>query len=211
MISPPSREYVQATSAALLVTGLYLMHVATSGWYGAAVVGLSCWVMLMSESILLSRVHGEMSSALESLRKKQELEVQDLLYYLRQSKLGDSPWSSVDAAKNHIEKLGLPAIITDPGGMCLAVNQALTDTLGYGEDFVGQLCHTCPIPDLYGKYVQGIQRNLMSGDSFMHSRMVMLDISGNEHVGTIALIFLTDKRTAVGIWLPDDLGILTKV
>ena len=207
----PSREYIQALSTALLLMGLYLMTVLTSGWTGVSLVGLSCWVMLMSESILLSKVQGEMSSALESLRKKQELEVQDLLYYLRQSKLGDSPWSSVEAAKNHIENLGLPAIITDPGGMCLAVNQALTDTLGYGEDFVGQLCHTCQRADLYGEYVQGIQSALMRGDKSMHTRIVMLDISGNEHTGTIALIFLADMRSAVGIWLPDDLGILTKV
>ena len=132
MFTPPPREYIQALSTALLLMGLYLMTVLTSGWTGVSLVGLSCWVMLMSESILLSKVQGEMSSALESLRKKQELEVQDLLYYLRQSKLGDT-------------------------------------------------------------------------------RIVMLDISGNEHTGTIALIFLADMRSAVGIWLPDDLGILTKV
>jgi len=202
------REYTQIASLALIGLGIFFMTVTHHLPIGAALIGFSCWVMLISESVLLSRVQSEMGAALESLRKKQEVEVQDLLFYLRQSELGNSPWSNVEAAKNYISKIGLPAIITDSGGACVALNSALTETLGYDKDFIGQLCHGVTRTDIYGEYVQGISINVTQGKRFMHSRIVMLDTSGNEHEGTVALILLTDMRTMVGIWLPDEYGIL---
>lgn len=211
MLPNIKREQAQFISSASIVLGIFLMAVTPYSILGFAFVGLACWVMLISESILLSKVHIEMSTALESLRGKQEIEVKDLLFYLRQSELGNSPWSNIEAAKNHIAKLGLPAIITDPGGACIALNSALTDTLGYDKSFIGQLCHSVTRTDIYGEYVQGISKNISNGQRFMHSRIVMLDTNGDEHAGTVALILLADMRTVVGIWLPDQSGILKSV
>jgi len=211
MLAGVPREFIQATSAALVVIGIYLMTTTSDQWLGVSFIALSVWVMNMSESILLQKVQNEMSTALEALRRKQEVEVGDLLFYLRQSELGNSPWSNVEAAKNHIAKLGLPAIITDSGGACVALNPAFTATLGYDKDFIGKLCHGVTRTDIYGEYVQGISVNVTNGKRFMHSRTVMLDTSGIEHVGTVALILLEDMRTMVGIWLPDELGILKKL
>jgi len=208
MLPDIKREQVQFISSALIVLGIFFMVATLYTLAGVALVGTACWVMLISESILLSRIQSEMSTALESLRNKQEIEVKDLLFYLRQSELGNSPWSNVEAAKNHIAKLGLPAIITDAGGACVALNSALTETLGYDKDFIGQLCHGVTRTDIYGEYVQGISTNVSNGKRFMHSRIVMLDTNGDEHAGTVALILLADKRTVVGIWLPDESGIL---
>jgi len=201
------REYTQIISLTLMVVGLLgisLSHLVS----GASLIGVACWVILISESMLLSKVQNEMSVALEALRKKQEIEVKDLLFYLRQSELGNSPWSNIEAAKNYINKISFPAIITDSGGVCIALNKHLTEALGYGKDFIGELCHTCQKPDTYGEYVQGIQANLEAGKRFMHSRLIFIDSSGDEHEGTISIIFLPDMRTAVGIWLPDNSGIL---
>jgi hypothetical protein len=211
MLPDLKREQVQFISSTLIVLSIFFMTVTIYTIVGVALVGVSCWVMLISESILLNRVQSEMSTALESLRKKQEIEVKDLLFYLRQSELGNSPWSNVEAAKNHIAKLGLPAIITDAGGACVALNPALTETLGYDKDFIGKLCHGVTRTDIYGEYVQGISANVTSGKRFMHSRIVMLDTNGDEHDGTVAIILLADMRTVVGIWLPDDFGILKNI
>jgi hypothetical protein len=152
-----------------------------------------------------------MAGALEGLRKKQEIEVQDLLFYLRQSKLGNSPWANLDAARNHIQKIGFPAIITDSGGACVAVNPPLYDALGYGKDFIGELCHGVQTTESYGEYVQGISINISNGKRFMHSRLTMIDIDGGHHDGTVSIIMLSDMRTAVGIWYPDADGILKSI
>ena len=202
------REHTQITSLALVGLGIFFILVTSNFPMGVAMIGLSCWVMLISESVLLSRIQNEMNVALESLRKKQEIEVKDLLFYLRQSELGNSPWSNIEAAKNHIAKLGLPAIITDSGGACLAVNSALTISMGYTKDFIGELCHGLQRADDYGEYVHGIAKNISKGKRFMHSRLVMRDIEGAWHKGTVSIIMLPDMRTAVGIWLPDKSGIL---
>lgn len=203
------REHIQVASLSFMFLGVALLILHPNGWELAPAFGfVSLWVLMMSESMLLSRVQAEMGTALEGLRKKQEIEVQDLLFYLRQSELGNSPWSNVEAAKNHISKLGLPAIITDSGGACIAVNDALTVALGYNKEIVGELCHGFHRPDIYGEYVQGIQVHLKEGKRFMHSRLTMIDANSKEHNGTVAIIFLSDMRTAVGIWLPDELGIL---
>tara|TARA_R110001592_G_scaffold191406_1_gene437622 strand:+ start:74 stop:712 length:639 start_codon:yes stop_codon:yes gene_type:complete len=203
------REHTQIASFCFIVLAAAFIVLHPSGWKIAPVLGfVSLWIMVMCESVLLSRVQSEMGTALEGLRKKQEIEVQDLLFYLRQSELGNSPWSNIEAAKNHIAKLGLPAIITDSGGACLAVNDALTMSLGYTKDFIGELCHGLQRADDYGEYVHGIAKNISKGKRFMHSRLVMRDIEGDWHKGTVSIIMLPDMRTAVGIWLPDKSGIL---
>jgi hypothetical protein len=206
------REHTQIASFCFILLAIMFIALHPSGWQIAPALGFaSLWIMVMCESVLLSKVQSEMSTALESLRAKQEIEVKDLLFYLRQSELGNSPWSNVEAAKNHISKLGLPAIITDAGGACVALNKALTDTLGYDKDFIGRLCHGVARTDIYGEYVQGISANVNKGKRFMHSRIVMIDTNGDEHDGTVALILLADMRTVVGIWLPDEFGILKNI
>ena len=208
MILNIPREISQIVSVSSLITGLSLMTMPAHFAGGIAMIGVSCWVMLMSESLLLSKVQNEMTIALEALRKKQEVEVQDLLFYLRQSELGNNPWSNVDAARCHIQKIGFPAIITDSGGACVAVNPALYDALGYGEEHIGKLCHGLQAAESYGRYVQGISINIAKGKRFMHSRLTMIDVDGGEHVGTVAITMLPDMRTAVGIWYSDEDAIL---
>jgi len=211
MIPRFKREHTQIASLVLIGLGLLFVSTTHHLTVGVALVGLSCWVILISESVLLTKVQSEMGTALESLRKKQEIEVKDLLFYLRQSELGNSPWSNVEAAKNYIQKIGFPAIITDSGGACVAVNPPLYDALGYDKDFIGELCHGLQTADSYGEYVQGISANISKKKRFMHSRLVMIDTDGNHHKGTVAITMLPDMRTAVGVWYPDDTGILKSV
>ena len=210
MLPQISRDAIQLASIISMAGGLALLYTGEVIG-GVSLICVACWIMLISESILLSKVQNEMSTALEALRKKQEVEVQDLLFYLRQSELGNNPWSNVDAAKRHIQKIGFPAIITDSGGACVAVNPALYDALGYGQDTVGELCHGFQVTEGYGEYVQGISINIAKGKRFMHSRLIMVDVDGGEHKGTVSITMLPDMRTAVGIWYPDADGILQSI
>jgi hypothetical protein len=161
--------------------------------------------------MLLSRVQNEMQKVLDDMSKKREKEIKDLLFYLRQSELGNSPWSSVEAAKNHIQKIDFPAIITDAGGACVAINKPLFDSLGYGKDFVGKLCHGLHTSESYGEYVQGISIKISEGKRYMHSRLTMIHANGSKCNGTVAIVMLPDMRTAVGIWYPDASGILKNI
>ena len=206
------REHTQTASFCFIALAVAFIVFHPSGWQIAPVLGFaSLWVMMMCESVLLAKVQNEMGQALESLRKKQEIEVKDLLFYLRQSELGNSPWSNIEAAKNYIQKIGFPAIITDSGGACLAINPAFTRALGYDKSVVGELCHRFHRPDIYGEYVQGIAANISEGNRFLHSRLVLLDADGNHIAGTITVTMLPDMRTAVGVWYPDNNGILNNI
>jgi hypothetical protein len=202
-----TRESAQIVSSFLLISGIAIT-ISGALEVGVICAGVAIWVMQMSESILLTRIQNTMSSSLEALRKKQEIEIEELLYFLRTSKLGNNPWSCLDAAESHIKKIGFPAIITDSGGACVALNPALTESLGYGKEHVGKLCHSWQSSASYGTYVQGIAANIDKGERFMHSRLTMVDALGSEHPGTVAITMLPDMRTAVGIWYPDEKGIL---
>mgnify|MGYP003657211243 CR=1 FL=1 len=202
------REHIQIASTIFLLTGISFVWLSPITMHGIILIGVSCWIMLISESVLLSKVQNEMTVALEALRKKQEIEVKDLLFYLRQSELGNSPWANMDAAKNYINKIDFPAIISDSGGLCVAVNKALSITMGWDKDFIGEHCHPLHRPDIYGNYLHGIEAGLKSGKQFMHSRLSMYNKDGEEIDGTVAIMFLADRRSAVGIWLPDKFGIL---
>ena len=206
-----TRLNMQIISFSFVCIGIYLITFGISATTGATFVGLSCWIMLISESILLTKVQNEMTVSLESLRKKQEIDIQELLFYLRQSELGNNPWANIDAAKNYIKKIKFPALITDSGGACIAINKAFADNLGYNKDIVGSLCHALHDKNTYGEYVQGIQERIECGQRFIHSRLTMFDINGKAHAGTAEIILLPDMRTAVGIWLPDSAGVLKSI
>ena len=133
MVSRVPREFVQATSAALVVTGIYLMTATSDQWLGVSFIALSVWVINMSESILLQKVQTEMTACLETVRKKQDDEVQDLLYFLRSSNISADPFHSLEAAKLFIDKLPFPSFLMSPNMGILRANQLFTDLLGYEE------------------------------------------------------------------------------
>jgi len=133
MLSRIPREFVRATSAALVVIGVYLITTTSDQWLGISFIVLSVWVMNMSESILLQKVQTEMTACLEAVRKKQDSEIQDLLYFLRSSNIAADPFHSLEAAKLFIDKISFPAFLMSPNMGILRANQLFTDLLGYEE------------------------------------------------------------------------------
>ena len=111
-----SREVSQFISALTLITGIYLMTATSALIPGCALIGVSVWIMLISESILLGKVQTEMSSVLQKLQAKREHEIEELLYFLRYSQLCSSPLHSVDSATRFISQLPHPGVILGPSG-----------------------------------------------------------------------------------------------
>tara|TARA_B100000674_G_scaffold495682_2_gene523760 strand:+ start:770 stop:1420 length:651 start_codon:yes stop_codon:yes gene_type:complete len=216
MFTNLSRSEVQFISFAMFTSGAAIL--IAGGWnddlgrsVGITLMAGSIWFMMMCEASLLTKVQNEMYTSLEKHRAKQERETEELLIYLKQSKLNSTPFKNHESADRFIKSIQLPAAVVDPGGAVLSVNAPLTESLGYGEEDIGQLCFAWHKPEPYGEYIQGIQQLLVEGKRFMYSRLSMIDKTGKENVGTVAIIFLDDMRSTVSIWLPDDRCILKSV
>lgn len=130
MIPRIPREMSQLFSAAILLTGIYLMTATPALISGCALIGVSVWIMLISESILLGKVQTEMSSVLNKLQAKREHEIEELLYFLRHSQLCSSPLHSVDSATRFITQLPHPGVILGPALGIICANKKFTSALG---------------------------------------------------------------------------------
>lgn len=125
------REYSQAVSCAAIVMGMYLIVESPDQWAGLALIGLACWIMLMSESVLLSKVQSEMNTSLETLRAKQDAKINDLLYFLRESKALAHPLACSESAKKFAKVIQFPAFVMSPTMGIVSANERFTNLLGY--------------------------------------------------------------------------------
>jgi len=125
------REHSQLASFTLVLCGLGMMIGMPDPMPGVAFIGLSCWILMISESLLHAKVQLEMSNALEGLRRKQEAEVQDLLYFLRDSQISSMPFESMDGAKRLCRDLSFPAMVLGSNHQIITANQEMHDLLGY--------------------------------------------------------------------------------
>jgi PAS domain-containing protein len=139
-----SRFHTQLISFSLFTVGAIVL--ICGGWsneffrsIGILCMAGSIWFVMMSESILLGKVQAEMSGALESLRKKQETDIQDLLYFLKQEKITASPFESIEGAKRLCNKIHYPAMVLTTNHQIIKANKKMHDLLGWGRN------------ELYGK------------------------------------------------------------
>tara|TARA_X000001388_G_scaffold77480_2_gene78484 strand:- start:857 stop:1528 length:672 start_codon:yes stop_codon:yes gene_type:complete len=127
------REYCQLISTLCLIVGVWLMAQSqTTMVLGVAFVGFSVWVLMISESILLAKVQNEMQAALDGLSRKKEREVEEILSYLRQSKIvsGQNPLDNLESATNFMMALGHPSFLLGPSFGIVRANEKFTDCLG---------------------------------------------------------------------------------
>ena len=130
MLPQVPREVSQLISAATLLTGIILMTATPALIQGCALIGLSVWVMLISESILLGKVQTEMQNVLQKLQAKREHEVEELLYFLRYSKICSSPLESIESATRFMSQLPHPGVILGPALGIICANKKFTSVLG---------------------------------------------------------------------------------
>ena len=168
--------------------------ISADGWEIAPVFGFfSLWVMAMSESFLLSRVKSEMNDALEKLRKKQETEVQDLLYFLRESKISANPLESWDGAKKFIDKMQFPAMILTSNHQIVKANERMTALLGRVKgELDGSPAHMINHPVSMSKIGELCAKEPHVNKKSMHTYYVYIHKSGEPVVGVMEASIMID-------------------
>lgn len=118
-----------ALGALTLVAGGYEDTQARST--GIILMAGAIWFVVMSESLLLSKVQNEMQAAINTNEENRKREVRELLDFLHDSKIAASPLEGLDSAKYFISKLSHPALLLSPALGILSANDRLTECLGY--------------------------------------------------------------------------------
>ena len=216
MLPDVPREYTQFISLAFIIVGLFLLLVGASPLMGVACIGVSCWVLMMSESILHNKIQLEMSGALEGLRKKQESEIQDLLYFLREMQKATIPFESLETTKAAINKIvHHPAIILDVGGAIVDVNDEWCAAFGWSkEEITGRLHLHLHDPNLYTEYAMGIAEQYEQNKNWLWSRMIFKCKDGSSKKASVGIVFIGNKKNpegTLGLILPDSGGIIETV
>ena len=137
------REHVQMLSLAFMVSGVFAVLDTDFFNLGTALIATSVWVMVMSESILLSKVQNEMRTALTDLNLKKEKEVEEVLYFLRDSSIAASPFTSIDGAKRLCQRIPFPAMVLTTNYQIIKANTYMHKVLGWREyELNGVSAHT---------------------------------------------------------------------
>ena len=77
------RETSRAISLFFLITGVLALFSTEYDLFGIALLMVATWIMVISESIMLSKVQLQMQIALQDLSRKKEREVEQVLYFLQ--------------------------------------------------------------------------------------------------------------------------------
>ena len=202
------REYVRLCSLALFGAGAIVL--IFGGWQveqqramGITLMAGAIWFVLMSESMLLSKVHNEMSTALEALRKKQEAEVQDLLYFLRRSKIACEPLECQEGASRWIRCISSPAMVLSVTHQIVEVNDVMLNILEYErKDLVGKGAHVINNPLVMSKIGQEVERHNKEGS--MWTRYVYIGKKSNSITGTMTAGELKDRSGYLIHFYPDN-------
>ena len=187
------REVSQLISALALLIGIYLMTATPSTIAGCALIGVSVWIMLISESILLSRVQNEMSSALQTMSAKREREIEELLYFLRHSQLCSSPLHSVDSATRFISQLPHPGVILGPALGIICANKKFTSTLGRPAGSLdGKPAHVINDNAVMSRVGELVNRPEHESNPAHSLRYVYKHVDGSNVFGSLHVIKMVD-------------------
>ena len=209
MIPNIPRDIAQFASVIFLCIGLILIFSTSHLVVGVGFISVACWALLMSESILLSKVQNEMWTSLDVLRRKQAADVDDLLYFLRMSKISAGPFDDIGAAELFIEKLPIPAYIVTPKHTIHKINSAWTEALGWTEeDLVGGRAEPIQCPDSFGPVSIELAESFTRGEYMKYSRYCFINSERRRVEGTVAIMMFPNGSGAVGIFHPDELGIV---
>ena len=181
------REQTQLVSLALLIIGLVSMFgPSPSPLYGVGIIAFSCWVLAMSESCLHSHVQLQMSSALEDLRKKQQAEIQDLLYFLRDSQITAQPFDSMDGAKRLCSKIGYPAMLVTAHHQIIVANDYMHKLLGWNAgELNGTAAYVINDPIVMSTIGEIMSRPENLSKRSMITKYVYKDIQGKKVFGQL--------------------------
>tara|TARA_R110000851_G_scaffold91748_5_gene200291 strand:+ start:165 stop:875 length:711 start_codon:yes stop_codon:yes gene_type:complete len=208
VISKFSRENSQIVSSFLLISGIAIT-ISGALEVGVICAGVAIWVMQMSESILLTRIQNTMAASLEALRKKQEIEIQDLLYFLRRSNIAADPFHSLEAAKLFVDKISFPAFLMSPHMGIIRANKHLTDILGHEK---GE-CDGWPAARINDAVLMSTVGSMSAQPPYldmhaMHTHYAYVHKSGELIYGMLAVTKISDGAYMM-VFHPDSNSVIT--
>ncbi len=173
------REYAQFLSLSCMVGGIALF--ASGDVVGGCVaVGSACWVMLISESVLLAKIQNQMQSSLDDLNRKREKEVSDLLVFLRDSQISSAPFDSMEGAKRLCAHIGYPSMVLSGNHQIIKANKLMHETLGWKTDTLnGVAAHFINDPAVMSKIGEVMSRPENLRRKSMVTQYVYLHKAGN--------------------------------
>ena len=137
------REYVQFLSLAFMSLGILVILSTDFLIWGLSLIGISVWVMVMSESVLLSKVQNEMRTSLEKLSRKKEREVEEVLYFLKDCNIAASPFTTIDGAKRLCQRMPFPSMVLTTNYQIIKANSIMHKVLDWRDyDLNGVSAHT---------------------------------------------------------------------
>ena len=180
MIPNIPREYAQFLSLSCMVGGIALF--ASSDVVGGCVaVGSACWVMLISESVLLAKIQNQMQSSLDDLNRKREKEVSDLLVFLRDSQISSAPFDSMEGARRLCQNIGYPSMVLTANHQIIKANKLMHETLGWETGTLnGVAAHFINDPAVMSKIGEVMARPENLGRKSMVTQYVYLHKTGNK-------------------------------
>ena len=130
------REAVQFCSLMLFGAGAIILiaggaDVAEVRATGIVLCAAAIWSIMMSESVLLGKVQIEMQTALKKFNDKRDEEVQELIGFLKQSKINAHPMESSEGMRVFIQTLPYPSFIMSSMMGILSTNSHMTNLLGW--------------------------------------------------------------------------------
>ena len=180
MIPDIPREYAQFLSLTFMAGGIALF--ASGNLVGGCVsVGSACWVMLISESVLLAKIQNQMQASLDDLNRKRESEVTDLLHFLRDSQITSAPFDSIDGARRLCETIGYPSMVLTANHQIIKANKRMHETLGWEiRTLDGIPAHFINDPGVMSKIGEVMARSENLGRKSMVTQYVYLHKTGKK-------------------------------
>lgn len=189
------REYAQAASVGSMMLGIALMTVGPVGVQIGAIFGLfSLWVLLISESLLLTKVQNEMQTVLEVVRKKQEADIQDLLYFLQQSQVSAEPRKTIEGSKKLCKRFPFPAMVLTPDHQIVEVNKLMCALLRREhKDLIEKGAHTINHQVLMSKIGELCSEKPYIDNESMHTRYAYMQKNNVVVTGTMTATEIEGK------------------
>ena len=210
-----SRDQVQTISASLFVAGAAIL--IGGGWahelwrsVGISFMAGSIWFIIMQESILIAKVQNEMHGVLEKLSIKREREIENLLYFLRESKLRSAPWDSIESASEYIQKIPFPAYVINSELRVSKINKPWKEVLGWDESIYGKSAIPLQCPEHWGELSIKMAGAGDDGENMHFSKYSYLSKSGEKVPGTVAIFIFPDRSGVAAIFYPDHMSIVQK-
>ena len=203
-----SRENAQILSTGFFAVGLALIFLGRLN-IGLPFVGIAVWTLLMTESVLLLKVQNEMRAALDGISQRRESEIQDLLYFLRQSQLAKEPFETIEGAKKLCSGLEFPAMILTTHHQIILANPEMHDVLGYKtNELIGKPAHLINDPLLMSMVGELCSKEPLAGKKSMITQYAYLTKQGEKVFGQMDATKISDVGFFV-VFHPESSNVLS--